>query len=323
MRFTQDGTLPTLPGERRLPVVLGVKNIGPQTWKRDSVRIGYHWYYQDGSEFLWEDETTAIPHDLPPGEGVNNLLTYVTAPPCDGNYFLVWDVKFGDTWASTSSVSRVLDEQVHPVRVTGGRLVFADLTKAYNMDGVTDLAATNLNGGDFDGKGRTFPAAVIPPFTDDGVVPAGIWQPYEKTGPESPRHISFKWGSKEPRTNNFIQCHGQRVELGKYTGKCRVVHIVAASVNTNVTTNIKLVFQEPSGESEDLYAFSVSRWDQAPVNGEDIIFTSARFHTGAGSQDGTVSLYHYSFVIHDPRKIVALKLPDDRNIRIAAVTLEQ
>ena len=180
---TQDGTLPTfLPGERRLPVVLGVKNIGPQTWKRDSVRIGYHWYYQDGSEFLWEDETTAIPHDLPSGEGVNNLLTYVTAPPCDGNYFLVWDVKFGDTWASTSAVSHVLDEQVHPVRVTGGRLVFADLTKSYNVDGVTDL--TNLNGGDFDGKGRTFPAAVIPPFTDDGVVPAGIWQPYDRTGPE-------------------------------------------------------------------------------------------------------------------------------------------
>ena len=321
VRFTQDGTLPTLPGERRQPIILGVKNVGPQTWKRDSVRIGYHWYYEDGSEFLWEDETTALPHDLPSGEGVNNLLTFITPPPCDGNYFLMWDVKFGDTWASTSAVSRVLDEQVHPVQVTGGRLVFTDLSKAFNLDGVTEL--TNLNGGDFDGKGRTFPAAVIPPFTDDGVVPAGIWQPYVRTGPESPRRISFKWGPKEPKNNNFIVCRGQRVELGKYTGKCRVVHIVAASVNANITTNLKLVFQEPSGESEDLYAFSVSRWDKPPVNGEDTVFTSNRFHTGGGSQDGTVSLYHYSFVVHDPRKIVAIRLPDERNIRIAAVTLEQ
>lgn len=321
VRFAQDGTLPTLPGERRQPVTLGVKNVGPQTWKRDSVRIGYHWYYEDGSEFLWEDETTALPQDVAPGGSVYNLLTYVTPPPCDGNYFLVWDVKFGDTWASTSAATRVFDQEVHPVQVTGGRLVFTDLAKAYNLDGVTDLS--NPKDGDFDGKGRTFPAALIPPFTDDGVVPAGIWQPYDKTGPESPRHISFRWGSKEPRSSNFIVCRGQRVELGKYTGKCRVVHIVAASINANVTTNIKLVFQEPTGESEDLYAFSVSRWDQAPVNGEETVFTSKRYHDGSGTQDGAVSLYHYTFTIRDPRRIVALKLPFEPNIRIAAITLEK
>ena len=319
VRFTQDSTLSILPGDRRQPVTLGVKNVGPQTWKHDSVRIGYHWYYQDGSEFLWEDETTALPQDVPPGGSVNNLLAYVTPPPCDGNYYLVWDVKFGDTWASTSAVTHVYDQQVHPIQIVGGRLFFADLTKAYNLDGVSDLSA--LSDGDFDGKGRTFPAALIPPFTDDGVVPACIWQPYERTGPESPRHISFRWGSKEPKSHNFIVCKGQRVELLKYTGKCRVVHIVAASINANVTTNIRLVFQEPSSESEDLYAFSVSRWDQPPVNGDQAVFTSKIYHDTAGSKEGTVSLYHYTFVIRDPRKIVALKLPDEPNIRIAAVTL--
>ena len=321
VRFVQDGTLASLPGERRQPITLGVKNAGPQAWKKDTVRVGYHWYYQDGTEFLWEDETTAVAQDIAPGGSMENTLAWVTPPPCDGNYYVMWDVKFGDTWASTVGDLRIFDSAVHAVSVTGGRLVFSDLTKAYNTVGVSDINDTKA--GDFDGKGNSFPAALIPPFNDDGVVPAGIWQPYEKSGPESPRHISFRWGSKEPRNNNFIACKGQRIDLTKSGAKARVVHIVAASTGTNVTTNVKLVFQEPSGESEDLYAFSVSRWDQPPVNGEEVVFTSSRHHGAAGSVDGAVSLYHYTFVVRDPRKLIALLLPNEPGIKIAAITIEK
>lgn len=320
-RFTLDGTPAMLPGERRQPVLLSIKNVGPQIWKKDSVRVGYHWYYEDGTEFLWEDETTALTADVPPGESVNNLTAYVTAPPCDGNYFLMWDVKFGDTWGSTAAGTRVFDQTVHAVQVIGGHLMFTDLSKAYNLDGITDL--DNLTGGDFDGKGRTFPAALIPPFTDDGVVPMAIWQPYDKAGPESPRRISFKWGSKEPKTNNFIACRGQRVELGKSADKCRVLHILAASTDKNVVTNVKLVFQEPTSQSTDLYALSVSRWDQPPAYNEVVAFTSRRHHERSGSQPGAVSLYHYTIVIREPRKLVALELPDEPSIKIAAITLEK
>ncbi len=319
VRFTQDDTPTRLPGERKQPVNLGLRNDGPQTWKKESVRVGYHWYYQDGTEFLWEDESTALPNDVPPGGAVDKLLAWITPPPCDGTYYLVWDVKFGDTWASTSAATRVFDQQVHTVQVIGGRLTFIDLTKQYNTAGVTDIS--NPSAANFDGKGWSFPAATIPPYTDDGIVPSGIWQSYDKTGPESPRRISFKWGPKEGKS--FITCHGQRVDFKANGAKCRVLHVVAAATGASPNTNIKLVFQEPSSESEDLYAFSVSRYDQPPTNSEAVVYSSTYHHTPDGPKDGTVSLYHYQFVIRDPRKLIALKLPNDPSIKIAAVTLER
>ena len=69
-RFVSDGTPFVLPGERRMPVRMSIQNNGPQIWKKDQVRIGYHWYYQDGSEVQWEDETTPIAQDVPPGKTV-------------------------------------------------------------------------------------------------------------------------------------------------------------------------------------------------------------------------------------------------------------
>ena len=320
VRFTEDDTPSRLPGERKQPVRLGVLNSGPQTWKKESVRIGYHWYYLDGSEFLWEDESTPLPKDLAPGETADTLA-WITAPPCDGTYYLVWDVKFGDTWASTVSATGLNDEHVQAIQVVNGRLTFVDLAKQFNTAGITDTS--NLSAASFNGKGWSFPAATIPPFTDDGIVPSGIWQAYEKTGPESPRRISFKWGSKEGAAKSFISCHGQRLDFKASGAKCRVLHIVAASTLTDTNTNIKLVFQEPSGESEDLYAFSVSQWDHSPVNGEPIVYSSTYHNTPEGPKDGTVALYHYQFVIRDPRKLIALKLPDDPSIKIAAITLER
>jgi hypothetical protein len=320
VRFTEDVTPSRLPGERKQPVRLAVMNTGPQLWKKESVRIGYHWFYQDGSEFLWEDESTPLPNDLAPGAKAD-VLAWITAPPCDGTYFLVWDVKFGDTWASTSAATGLNDEHVQSIQVVNGRLTFIDLSKHFNMSGITDM--TNLSAASFDGKGWSFPMATIPPFTDDGIVPSGIWQAYDKTGPESPRRISFKWGSKEGAAKSFIACRGQRLDFKGTAAKCRVLHIVAAATGSDPNTNIKLVFQEPSGESEDLYAFSVSQWDHAPVNGESLVYSSSYHHTPEGPKDGTVSLYHYQFVIRDPRKLVALKLPNDPSIKIAAITLER
>ncbi|HEV2471180.1 MAG TPA: hypothetical protein VGS41_00840, partial [Chthonomonadales bacterium] len=137
VRFTADATPDSLPALRRQPVRLSLRNDGPQTWRKDQVRIGYHWYYADGSEYLWEDETTPIPQDVAPGDSVDDILAWVTAPPDDGEYWLVWDVKFGDSWASESGCTNAFDETVHHIQVIAGKLKFADLTKAYNVDGVT------------------------------------------------------------------------------------------------------------------------------------------------------------------------------------------
>lgn len=321
VRFVADGTPRELPVQRRLPVQLSIENSGPQTWLKNSVRVGYHWYYQDGTEFLWEDETTPLPADVPPGGRVRDLLAWITAPPFDGTYWLVWDIKVGDTWASTSSGMRPFDRSVRSVQVIGNRLVFADLTRAYNLDGITD--DDDFDDGDFDGQGHSFPAAWMPPYADLPVTPSGLWLPSTQSGPESPRRISFRFGSRARKEKNFLACRGQRVELGRSAGQCRVFHFVAASVGKAVQAPLKLIFQEPSSQSEDLYTIQVSRWDTPPTNGEEVAVLCPFRHARQGAEAGAVALYHYTIAIREPRKLVAVQLPDAPDLRIAAITLEK
>ena len=320
VRFTQDRTPSSLPADRKQPVTLSILNAGSQTWKRDQVRIGYHWYYLDGTELRWEDALTPLTQDVPPGARVSDILANITAPSTDGTYFLMWDVKFGDMWASTSAMTRPFDSVVHTVQVVGSRLIFTDLTKAYNMAGLSD---GDRIFGNFDGQGRSFPAEWMPPYTDAPVTPSAMWLPADLGGPESARRISFRWGPKLPKANNFIACRGQRVELGKTSGQCRILHIVAASTDKDTAANLKLIFQEPTIQSEDQYAVTVSRWNQPPSHGEEVALLARRHYERDGLKPGAVALFHYAIKIREPRKLVALILPNSPEIKIAAITLER
>ena len=320
-KFVSDATTPILPAERRQPVRLVVQNNGPQIWKKEQVRIGYHWYYQDGSEYIWEDETTPIPQDVAPGQTTGDLLAWITPPPNDGTYTLVWDVKVGDTWASTLAATHPGDEVAHTIQVRGGRLNFVDLSKAFNLDGVMDDDRAGT--GDFDGQGNAFPASLLPPYATGPVVSSGIWLFSEKTGPDSSRRISFKWGDKDGSSKNFIACKGQRVELGKNNGTVRVLHVLAASTGKDVIASLKLIFQEPTSQSEDLYTMATGPWNQPPHHGEEIAFLSRRIATSKGIQNSAVALFHYVIKIKEPRNLVAIQVPNAPDLKIAAITLEK
>ena len=288
VRFILDRTPSSLPADRKQPVSLSILNAGPQTWKRDQVQIGYHWYYLDGTELRWEDALTPLTQDVPPGARVSEVLTSVTAPSTDGTYFLMWDVKFGDMWASSSAMTRPFNSVVHTVQVVGGKLIFADLSKSYNLSGISDGYRII---GDFDGQGRAFPAEWMPPYTDAPVTPAAMWLPADAGRPDSARRISFRWGPKLPGESNFIACRGQRLELGKSSGQCRILHIVAASTDKEVAANLKLIFQEPTIQSEDQYAFMVSPWNQPPLHGEEVALLARRHYERDGLKPGAVALY--------------------------------
>ena len=336
-KFIIDATPSALPGERRLPVRISIQNGGTQTWRADSVRVGYHWYYRDGTELIWEDEATPLPIEVAPGKSVDDMLAMITAPSMDGVYWLVWDVKVGDTWLSTTSALRAMDTSVRQVRVIGGKLTFTDLTKHYNVAGVADMVAPGS--GDFDGKGRGFPAELLPPFAEMAVAPVTLWQAAVRKGPESPRRISFRMGQKgveaksipaakgqktEPvQAKNFIAAKGQKIELGASSGQCRILHILAASSGNSVSTTLGLIFAESVGTSEDQYAISVSPWNKPPMRNELVAFHAPYTYTAKGAEDGEVSLYHYQIKIRDPRKLIAINLPNAPDLKIAAISLEK
>ncbi len=321
VHFTQDITPAMLPGGKRLPVRISIQNVGTQTWRKDQVRVGTHWYYQDGTEYFFENETTPLGEDVTPGGRVKDMIAWVTAPPGDGNYWMVWDVKFGDTWASTTAGTRTADSIVRPIQVIGDKQIFTDLTKAYNIIGASD--AKSAATGNFDGQGHSFPASLLPPYPDMPVMPGSMWLASDRTGPESPRRIGFRWGPKDGTAKNMISCRGQRVELGKSAGFCHYLHILAASDHLDKQVNLKLIFEEPTGTSEDLYSLSVSPWDHPGENKDEIAVLAPWHHERAGTAAGAVALYHYVIKIRDPRKLSAIQMPLVPEVKIAAITLEK
>lgn len=322
VQFVQTQTPQMLPAEKRLPVRVTVRNRGPQAWRKTVTRIGYHWYYLDGTEAVWEDETTPLPADVLPGSAPVDLLAYLTAPPFDGSYYLVWDVKIGDTWASTTSSARERDTAVTRVDVIQGRLSFVNLDTAYNEDGIAP--DNNPGDGDFDLRGHALPAELVPPYTDTSNAPSTLWLPARTTGLDSPRRISFRWGSHYDREKNVIACHGQRIVVATDPRKaptCTRVHLLMATIEPISTAAFTLHFAD---SSEMLTTMPVGQWDVAPQNSEEIAWSFPYTRIPSGDDMAkSHSLFHYTIRAAEQRKLMSIKLPDAPAIKIVAITVER
>ncbi len=310
-----------LPGEKRQPVRLVLRNAGPATWKREGVRVGYHWYYQDGSEVVWEDETTAIPRDCVPGDEPIDMLAWVTAPPYDGRYFLVFDTKIGDTWSSTLPSCRASDTRVRTVDVVSGRLAFVDLTAGCNLDGVA--AGDGRGDGDFDGAGHTLPAELMPPYAIGEVSPATLWMPAAGTGLDSSRRLSFRCGSKVDKEKNMLVPTGQKVSVpaGKEVRTASFIHILAFAVKPDVSASCTLQF---ANGAEQYMQFPVSQWNAAPRFGEPIAYATAyTYQRGSDGLGPGASVYRYTLKVGDKRQLAAIQFGNSPDVRILAITLER
>lgn len=318
--FTADFTTSELPGDRRVPVRIGLRNAGPQTWLKSGVRVGYHWYFQDGIEAIWEDETTALPSDVEPGGEVREMYAWVTPPPFDGVYWLVWDLKVGDTWVSTLPGVRPYESRVHRVEVVHGRLRFVDLSSALNLAGVATAAAPTSGG--FDEAGHALPAELVPPFASTSVAASTLWLPIKGTGPDASRHLAFRWpaagGGK-----SVVQCAGQRVVVAapRRADLTSAVHLLAAATKPNATAGFTLQFADGS---EQYASFPFSQWDAPPAFGEEIAYACAYSHGPEGAATGPpVRLYRYTIRIPEPRKLTAIVLPNAPSVKILAITAER
>lgn len=322
VQFINDLSPRQMPGERRIPVKIGLRNMGPQTWRKEATRIGYHWYYLDGTEVVWEDETTPLPQDVPPGGEIPEMLVWINPPPNDGTYWLVWDVKIGDTWASTLPSARPYETLVHQIEVVRGRLTFVDLRKVYNLDGIAGDA--DRADGDFDGTGRTLPAELVPPFANSDTAPSTLWLPMRGAGVDSPRRISFRWGPKGDGEKNVVQCAGQRVPVAVDMRKAEVyktVHLLAAATKEDTSGAFTLIFADGS---EQFTSFPFSRWDGPPTLGEEVSYICRYSRTRAGdATDRPVALFRYAIPISEPKKLAAIVLPNQPALKIVAITLEK
>lgn len=318
-QFFNDYTPGRLPGDRRMPVPIGVRNRGPQTWLRDQVSVGYHWYFQDGVEAVWEDEVFPLKVDVPPGAEIGDVGAWVTPPPFDGTYWLVWDLRAGDTWGSTLPTARAYETRVTLVEVVGGRLRFVDMKTAADVR--ASAPSDGPSSADFNGKGQAFAAELTPPYATNTPVCATLWMPETRTGAERSRKLSFKWPASDGA--NAVRCRGQQITVAapRQAPVARLVHILAAAVTPERSMGITLGF---SDGSEQFTSFPVSVWTGPAAHGESIAHAMPYSRMAADAEPGPgVSVFRYTIKVKEPKPLTKITLSESPDVRVMAISVER
>jgi len=299
-----------------------VRNIGPDTWHPGEVKLGYHWYYWDGIELVWQGNTSVV--DLPMGElkpGQEVLARMVVrTPPYAGQFVLAADVYRNGAWASAGDLSRGNDLGLAYVFVRKGSFLPAHLQDQFDLDGVSsDDGRTD---GDFDGTGRCFPAELLPPEVPTTSVrstlyPCGYLGPASGFGLDCSRSVIFEYPEKRDGAPNFITCKGQKLTLS--VPRCRKLHILAAATKD---TDADFVLHFSDGTSLE-QRITMTAWDKEPRYGGHIAFRAPHRHAGpAGDEPVPCYLVHYELTSDSKNVLEAVTLPNNPNVRIMALTAE-
>jgi hypothetical protein len=309
---------------------LALQNISPQTLKKADVRVGYHWYYLDGTERQWDGGPTAyLSQDLAPGKADDGITASFQAPSQPGRYALVWDVRTGDgPWQSSLPVSGGSAPLQQFITITGGKTdVPVDLTKVFNTVGISPDERGKTGG--FDGHGETLPAEVLPPDVTseiDGnpllqgkpglpLYPSGYYTVQTGTDADSNHALPFLYPAVKAGLPNVVACSGQTLSVP--SGKYAAVHLLAAaSDGAAVTVNINAQY---GGDTASL-PVTVTDWDAAPPVPA---FTASYRNTAAGPKPGPASLGDYRLALDPNKKLTAIVLPNERGLKILAMTLEK
>ena len=318
-RFVANDSPGEMPAGRQCKVSLTIENAGADVWTKAEFSVGYHWYYLDGIEAIWDGAKTRLPTDVRPGERVI-VKASVTPPPYDGQYYLVWDLAHGDKWVSTSANTRGGDILVVPVKVTNGKLAVQDLTQLFDSDVVSFDA--NRADGDADGAGLSLAAEFIPPqvtavAAPDKLWPCGLWTSAQGAGLESSRRISFRYPSKADGAKNAVSCKGQSVVLKP--GRYAAVHVLALATQ-DTTGEFALTYNGSKAAS----TVQFSAWNEAPKHGEHPAFVCLHRHSPDADQRGQACyLNHYVLSVDSKAELTSLSLPNNPAIKVMAITVEK
>jgi hypothetical protein len=120
--------------------------------------------------------------------------------------------------------------------------------------------------------------------------------------------------------NDAIQCSGQTITLP--SGQFSSLQILAAAVDGAQTSQPFIVTYSDGTTSS--FIQSLSDWT-APQNfpGETVVAATAYRDTGGGTKDTVTEavLYGYSFGLNNTKTVKTIKLPNDGNVLIFAMTL--
>ncbi len=311
----------TTPAEmtagQTVEVGVTIANAGPRKWAASpelstaSTVLRGDWRQWDGRQTQWHAEPLPLSREVQPAETVT-LKTKLTAPSVAGTYWLVWEVSGGESKPMSSVMGRRDDLLAVPVAVGGGKLRAVDLSSLVNVAAVTtDSYRTR---GDFDGRGRSFPAECLPPDLSgarEDLYPAGY---YGGAGLEP---VPFRFPDASSGVGGAVACAGQRIALGG--SGVGSVYLLAAS--TSEQRSVEMVLNAVDGTSEQV-PVTVRSWQQAAdARG---IGAYAPYVRGLSGDDASAAACLYVLTVRSQKgsKAVSLELPRDPSIKILAVTVE-
>jgi hypothetical protein len=322
-RFLGSGLPNEMKAGSTVTAKFGLRNTGPEAWSPQRDRIAYHWFHFDGTEAVWSGEGPRLPAEVPPGETVVVPDLAVRVPDTPGPMYLVLDLKRGDVHASSTESTRSGDILVHPVLVTEGSMTPVDLTKSFDIDGIS--LDDNPSNGDLDGEGRTLPAESLPSYvwrpasSADAIVtdlyPSGLWA---RTLAKGATRVPFRFPPKRDGVKNAVRSAGQRIAVPE--GRRRAVHFLATATAPHDPGAVTFVYADSSTSTQPL---RMSLWTEGPRHDEAVAFTASHRHQKEGDDlAAPVYLYQYTLKPDAGKSLAAIVMPQSPAMKFFALTLE-
>ncbi|MBI3910034.1 MAG: hypothetical protein HY320_03770 [Armatimonadetes bacterium] len=349
-------SLPTeLAAGRTVQVTLGLLNTGPESYRADRDRIAIHWFYLDGSEASWMDQTVPLSQDIPaysrtgvetpvkpaphrrrgrrPAPPETRTQTAVSptilrdlpvrVPDYFGPMYCVFDLVHAGEPASIGPASKGGDLLVVPVNVFSPVMMPLPLGAHQSVDGISQ--DSDRADGNIDGRFNSLPAELLPPYvmrptvgpgrTPSPMVPCGLW--VRPVGAQGDR-VTFMFPGKADRTPNIVACNGQRLE---FAAAPRIaVHLLGLATEEDAAGDFRLIYADAS---VDVKPVTMTHFVDTPRHGEHVAFRLSHRHTRDGDDPRTpCNLYHYEIVANRQKPLLAIELPRNPAMKIVAITLE-
>jgi len=188
-----------------------------------------------------------------------------------------------------------------PALPPSGPVAPVDLTAQFNNDAISNEFF--MGSGDFDGTGRTYPAAQLPQtghVTSDGV------------------DFLFSNGS-EGDPNNVVPA-GQTIALppGRYAN----LHVLGAGDTGNASTTVTATYADGTSAATTL---RLTGWLADPAYHETVAVRTRQIHTRTGALDVRAGIFHQVLAVDPARELTAITLAaaTDARPHIFAVSLER
>lgn len=314
VHFVSNDTPEKMEGGKKYSVTVTVKNDGIDTWLKNDIKLGYHWCGINGKDIIWDSPLFNLPFDVKPGQTAD-IKASVAAPGNNGQYYLIWDMKKGDEWLSSSSNTRGGYIAMYPVDVYEGKLAALDLSGVYDEDVIS--IDTNPGDGSLDDTGMSLPGQFIPPYASP-VRNAKLWacDGDSRNNDSLTEQISFAFPSKQNGLKNVAACNGQQISIK--SNKYKAMHILALSAE-DASGNISIQYKDRNVETP----FKTIGWNTVPAGAAiPAIKTNYRY-----SADGIVRqpayINRYIIPIDPTQDCTGIVLPNEKAIKILAITMEK